>query len=265
MAYGLWLMASGVIPKVARFPPAAPHNPPPRYNPRRPHEPGSSRTHKEKRMQVLSLNIGRPQIVLRGGRQYSTAIDRRPTDARVFAEPTGFVNDRVSNDRVHGGPEKAICVFPHEHYAHFSARLGRDLAVPAFGENLTTLGLLETDVAIGDSFRVGSAVVQVSQPRQPCGTLAEKHGRRELIAWINESQFCGWYFRVVQPGEVATGDTLQRLDRPHPDATIAWAMQTLLHPAKPLAALERLLSLPELSAAWRKQATARLTGQTDDD
>lgn len=216
-------------------------------------------------MQILSLNLGRPQIVLRGGRQYSTAIDRRPATARVRADLDGLAGDRVSNTRVHGGPDKALCVYPHEHYAHFAAQLGRELAIPSFGENLTLNGLNETDAAIGDTFRAGDALLQISQPRQPCRNLADKHGRPEMIAWVNETQFCGWYFRVLEPGELATGDELRRVARPHPDATVAWAMRTLLDPARPSAALERLASLPELSAAWKGQAARRLLGGGDDD
>lgn len=153
-------------------------------------------------MRVVSLNVGRPQIVLSGGQQYSTSINRRPVQEPIEATPLGFVGDRVSNDKVHGGPDKAICCYPHEHYSHWSGILGRALEVPSFGENLTTLGMLECDVCIGDVFRVGGAEVQVSQPRLPCSKLAMKLAEQRIIRWIIENQFSGFYFRVLRAGVV---------------------------------------------------------------
>lgn len=210
-------------------------------------------------MHLAALNIGHPAVLVRHGRQYSTAINRKPVSGPVVLGPSGLEGDRVSDDRVHGGPDKAVCCYPSEHYAHFSARLGVELAVPAFGENFTTAGLVETEVCIGDTFRVGAALVQVTQPRQPCAKLAMKHDTPDLIRWVNETGYTGFYFRVLESGPVAAGDALTLLARPRPGLTIASAMRTRL--AKPLdeAAVRWLLAAPELSAAWQRELLRRLT------
>lgn len=135
-------------------------------------------------MHLVSLNVGRPQIVLRDGRQYSTAINRHRATSRVALGPEGLDGDRVADRNVHGGPDKAVCCYSREHYPYFSELLGHELAVPAFGENFTTAGLLESEVCVGDTYRVGSAVVQITQPRQPCFKLANKHRQPQIIEWI---------------------------------------------------------------------------------
>ena len=113
-----------------------------------------------KLMRIISLNIGRPQLHLRDGRPYSTAIDRRPVEGPLELTESGLVDDRVSDSKSHGGPDKALCCYPHEHYAAWRALLASPLTVPSFGENLTTEGLLEDAICIGDTLAIGSAVLQ---------------------------------------------------------------------------------------------------------
>jgi len=216
-------------------------------------------------MRLVSLNVGRPQIVLRDGRQYSTAINRHRAASRVALGPEGLDGDRVADRNVHGGPDKAICVYPREHYPHFSELLGHELAVPAFGENFTTAGLLESNVCVGDTFRVGSAIVQVSQPRQPCFKLANKHRQPQIIEWIYETGFCGFYFRVLQTGEVGSGDALEQTDRLHADLTIDRLLRVRADPQAEPQLWERLSQTLELSQSWRQHFARRTSEEVDDD
>ena len=202
-------------------------------------------------MRVVSLNIGRPQIVIVGGQQYSTSINRKPVDGPLELTPLGFAGDRVSNDEVHGGPDKAVCCYCHEHYAHWSGILGRTLEVPSFGENLTTEGMQETDVCIGDVFRLGTAEVQVTQPRLPCSKLAGKLAEPRIIKWIFENQFSGFYLRILKPGAAKAGDAFERLSRPHPDFTIAQLVRYRADKNLGAEIRDRLASLSELSESWR--------------
>jgi MOSC domain-containing protein YiiM len=199
-------------------------------------------------MRIVSLNLGRPRIVVRAGRQYSTAIDRRPVDGPVELTPEGFVGDRVADNRWHGGPDKAICCYPHEHYAHWSRELGVKLEIPSFGENFTTQGLLEREVCIGDRFRVGDAVLQVTQPRQPCWKLAGKHNQPALVKWIVAKGFTGFYLRAAP---IAAGRTIELLERPHPEMPVDRAMWIMAGIAPPEGRAE-LAALPELSQDWRE-------------
>lgn len=216
-------------------------------------------------MQIFSLNVGRPQIVIAHGRTYSTAINRRPIEGRVVLGLEGLANDRVSDRNVHGGPDKAVCCYSQEHYPYFAAKLGRELAVPSFGENFTTDGMLETGVSLGDSYRIGSAVVQVSQPRQPCLKLAMKHDEPRMIEWVNERAFCGFYFRVLEIGEVGAGDAFELLARPHPDLTIERLMRIRLGDDGSEAEAMRLAEAVELSESWRMHFQSALSGEADDD
>lgn len=210
-------------------------------------------------MRLVSLNIGRPVLVSHAGRQYSTAINRHPAAQSLRLTTLGFEGDRVADAEHHGGPDRAACCYPWEHYAHWSTRLGVELPVPSFGENLTTVGLLEDEICIGDRFSLGEAVVQVSQPRQPCYKLANKLGSPQLPAWITERAFTGFYVRVLHEGNVAPDSAFERVDRPNPGFTVARVALALLTPAGSAEERARLAELPELSAGWRQRA-ARARG-----
>jgi MOSC domain-containing protein YiiM len=209
-------------------------------------------------MHVISVNVGRPAMVVKGDRRYSTAINRRPAGGPVELTAEGFVGDHVSDHRYHGGPDKAACVYPFDHYPYWRERLDSELAVPSFGENLTTLGLLENEVCIGDRFRIGRAVVQVTQPRQPCFKLAGKHDQPQLVKWINERLWTGFYLRTLEPGPIANDDPIELLERDPAGMTVAHAMQIMLDKRASADVLRELLDVPALSKAWRTDLTERL-------
>jgi MOSC domain-containing protein YiiM len=209
-------------------------------------------------MQVVSVNVGRPMLVLKDGRTYSSAINRSPSAEPVELGPEGFAGDRVSDLKHHGGPDKAACVSAFDHYSYWGERLGRELAAPSFGENLTTLGLLETQVCIGDTFRIGQAVVQVTQPRQPCFKLANKHNEPQLIRWINHIGYTGFYVRTLGPGVVGARDPIKLLSRPAPAMPVTRAMRIMLDAAGPRDQVEALLAINALSEAWRGELHKRL-------
>ena len=203
-------------------------------------------------MRIVSVNTGRPQLVAKGGRTYSTSINRRPVTGSVQLTAEGFEYDRVSDRSVHGGPDKAICCYSHEHYPFWEERLGHDMPIPSFGENLTTEGLLETDVCIGDTYRIGTATVQVSQPRQPCAKLAGKHNEPRIIPWIWEEGYSGFYLRVLETGAIATGDAVKLIARPHSDLTILRILRLKRGDGLTKEIQTRLSDLPELANSWRE-------------
>lgn len=209
-------------------------------------------------MTIDTLSIGRPQIVLASGRQYSTSIHRKPVAGPVLLTPDGFAGDRVSSDSVHGGPDKAALCFSREHYPHYEQKLGRTLDVPAFGENLTTRGWTEELACIGDILRIGNAVVQVSQPRQPCYKLADKHAEPRLIEWVHAAAWAGFYIRVRTPGEIAAGDSITLVERPHPDFPMPLLSRSLRENPPNVELLSAIAALPELAESWRTQIEKRL-------
>lgn len=210
------------------------------------------------------MNIGRPVHVERGGRRERTAIDRKPVADRRELDVLGFDGDEVGDTKHHGGRDKAVCCYPSEHYPHFERLLARPLAIPAFGENLTLEGMAETELCIGDSLCVGSAVVQISQPRQPCGTLAAKHEEADLPRWINDAGFTGFYLRVLEPGGVAAGDTVELIERPHAEMTVARANRIMRGRETGEGAMRRLADLPLLAESWRTQLAGKLARGTAD-
>lgn len=182
----------------------------------------------------------------------SSGIVKRPIEAPVLLTREGFAGDGQADREAHGGPDKAACAYPVEHVPAWAEWLGRpDLPPGAFGENLTTTGLLETDVHIGDVFSLGDTVVQISQPRGPCYKLGARWGRKELPARMAHDGISGFYFRVLEEGEVRTGHELSLLER-RTDVTVAEVMRVGYRDRHDAAAVQRLLAVPELAEQWRE-------------
>jgi len=162
---------------------------------------------------VLSVNVGRPRSVRVGDRTVRTAIAKAPALLRVRVGRTNLEGDRQADLRVHGGPNKAVYAYDLSGYARWEAELGRALPHGQFGENLTVEGLPETEVRIGDVYRVGSALLQVSQPRSPCFKLALHMGRPDFPAAFLASGRTGFYLRVLEEGDVGAGDSIALVER----------------------------------------------------
>ena len=165
-------------------------------------------------MKILSLNVGRPRLVMRDGEPVSTGIFKEPVAGRVMLRTLNLDGDRQADLSVHGGPQKAVYAYPSEHYSFWKQELPEmDLPWGIFGENFTTDGLLETDTNIGDRFRVGSAELMVTQPRMPCYKLGIRFGRTDMIRRFLISERSGFYFSVLKEGEVGAGDEIELIAR----------------------------------------------------
>lgn len=163
-------------------------------------------------MRILSVNVGLPREVQWRGRRVRTSIWKSPVDGPVQVRTTNIDGDRQSDLSVHGGREKAVYVYPSEHYDAWRRELpDADLAWGAFGENLTVEGVLEDNVRIGDRFRAGTVEFEVTQPRQPCYKLGIRFGRDELIREFLQSGRSGFYLAVLQEGTLAAADSIERL------------------------------------------------------
>jgi MOSC domain-containing protein YiiM len=208
------------------------------------------------RTAIGPVMLGRA-VAFRG--EERSAIGKAPASAPVMAGPLGLAGDEQADLTVHGGTDKAIHHYPHDHYAAWAAELNGHplLAAPgAFGENITTTGLTEDQVCIGDRFRLGHALVEVSQGRQPCWKIDHRFERKGVTARVIETGRCGWYYRVIEPGAVAAGDTLALADRPHAEWTVARTFRLLIgggHKAEPQAVAE-LAALPALAESWQARA-----------
>lgn len=162
-------------------------------------------------MQLLSVNVGLPREVAVGGKTLRTSIFKTPVGGRLAIRDNNLDGDRQADLSVHGGVSKAIYVYPHEHYAFWRRELPDvELQPGHFGENLTSEGLLEDDVHVGDRLRIGSAELVVTQPRMPCSKLGVRFGRLDMVKRFLDSRRSGFYLAVAHEGAVAAGDPIER-------------------------------------------------------
>lgn len=203
-------------------------------------------------MIIESLNIGLPKKETFHGREMITGICKTPVSGPLNLTADGFEDDGVGDLKHHGGYDKAVCVYSLDHYPFWEKLLGIKLPGAAFGENLTVLGLHEDEVCIGDIYAAGSALLQVSQPRQPCRTLASRYGRDDMINLVRDSGLTGFYFRVLRAGRIKKGDKLQLKGKDNNLVTVAFANNIYHHRKTDCEGIERVLNVDALSASWRK-------------
>ncbi|OZI65595.1 MOSC domain-containing protein [Bordetella genomosp. 1] len=184
----------------------------------------------------------------------TSAIAKHALAAPVAVGPLGLAGDEQADPRFHGGPEKAVHHYAYEHYPFWQQALGARevLTRPgAFGENISTVGLTEREVCIGDIYRCGTLVLQVSQARQPCWKLDVRFAHKGMAAEVQRSGLTGWYYRVLEPGTLHAGAQLERIARPRPGWTLARIQDLLNRRVVDGAALAELADMPELSPNWR--------------
>jgi MOSC domain-containing protein YiiM len=208
---------------------------------------------------LLSLQVGLPQEVAdlhapkAPSRTWITGMFKSPVTGPVWVGRLHLEGDGQADLRNHGGPDKAVNAYPSERYPHWRRALGLE-AMPfgAFGENFTTQGLLETTVCIGDTFAVGDAVVQVSQPRQPCWKLSYRWRVDDLARQVVATGFTGWYFRVLKEGYLRAGMAITLVERPCPEWPVSVANTIMHHRKQDLGAARDLASCRFLSQTWRR-------------
>ncbi len=191
-----------------------------------------------------------------------TGIFKHPISEPIRLDRHNLAGDGQADLVHHGGIDKAVCAYPSEHWLYWRGILPpHRLAGGAFGENFTLEGLTEADVCIGDVFSVGSAVLQISQPRQPCWKLARRWEIKDLAVQVERTGFTGWYFRVIQEGTVEPGAPLQLMERHCPKWTIATANRIMHHERNNRTAAEHLSLCPLLSASWQQTLRQRCRNQ----
>ena len=211
-------------------------------------------------MRVVSLSVGLPREVEWDGNTVLTSIFKEPVDRRLRVTRLNFEGDEQSDLTVHGGVDKAVYVYPSEHYESWRRELaGMDLPPAMFGENLTTEGLRE-DVRIGDRFRIGSAEFVVTQPRLPCYKLGIRFGRMDMLKRMLRSGRTGFYFAVTTEGEVGAGDAIEPIARAEEDLTVADIVNLYTVDAKNQELLWRATRSEFLPESWKDYFRKRLRG-----
>jgi MOSC domain-containing protein YiiM len=213
-------------------------------------------------MKIISLNVGRPQLVERNGEVVSTGIFKEPVTGRVMMRTLNLDGDRQADLSVHGGPFKAVYGYPSEHYDYWKRELP-DMELPwgVFGENFTTEGLFETELNIGDRFRLGSAELMVTQPRMPCYKLGIRFGRVDIIKRFLVSERSGFYFSVLKEGDVGTGDEFELIAKNVSGVKVVDVTRLYSSEKENVELMQRAIATEALPDSWREYFRKRLDHQ----
>ena len=209
-------------------------------------------------MKIISINVGRPRLVESNGQIVSTGIFKNPVEGRVMLRTLNLDGDRQADLTVHGGPDKAVYLYPSEHYEYWRKELpGTELPWGMFGENLTTEGLDES-VNIGDRFRIAGVELTVTQPRMPCYKLGIKFGRPDILRRFLKSGRSGFYLSVQREGEVGAGDEIEPLQRDSHNVTVSDITSLYSREKTNVELMRRAIAVPALPQSWREYFEKRL-------
>lgn len=217
-------------------------------------------------MRIAEVRVGTPRPF--GPKGELSAIDKEPVAGPVQATRTGLAGDVQGDPLRHGGPDKAIHAYPMAHYPVWAIErpdIAARLYPGAFGENLVVEDCTEADICLGDQWRIGGALLEVSQGRQPCWKLNTRFDRPDMARCVQTTGRAGWYFRVLEPGAIAAGDRAAMVARTNPDWPLPRVTRLLYHEVMDRDALMALAGLPGLPESWRTLALRRLaTGAVED-
>ena len=217
-------------------------------------------------MELISVNVGLPRVAMRNGEPVSTGIFKEPVSDRVMLRTLNLDGDRQADLSVHGGPSKAVYVYPSEHYEYWKRELPEmELPWGMFGENFTTEGLHEAQLNIGDQFRIGSAVVMVTEPRMPCYKLGIRFGRTDIIKRFLASERTGFYLSVLREGEVGVGDQFELIENNKQSVRVSDVTRLYTRDKHNTELLSRAIRVEALPEGWKgyfQHQLEKLTGSS---
>lgn len=202
---------------------------------------------------VVSVRVGMPQkTTAPNGRPWETAIFKEEVSGPVVLGRENLTGDYQANRKYHGGPDKAICFYASEHYPFWREKARPDMDCGAFGENLTVEGLTEGFVCVGDTLQVGTARLQIAQPRQPCANVSKRWSNTKVPALMQTTGYTGYYARVLETGTLEAGNTVTVMERPHPEWNLDRANRLMYDDTANPEEIAALRALPLLSAEWKR-------------
>lgn len=205
--------------------------------------------------------LGDPDAKHPMDREWESGIFKEKTPGEVWLTKTNLIGDAVADTKVHGGPEKALFAYPAKHYDYWKENLETDeIDIGGFGENLAVKGLDEENVCIGDTYKLGETVIQVSQPRRPCWKPARRFRVMDLALRIQNSGLTGWYYRVLEEGYIKSGLPFELIDRPYPRWTVAAANEVMYTHKDDMELTKALAHCDLLATNWKRTLSRRLEG-----
>ena len=206
----------------------------------------------------MNLSIGLPQKLVYGNnKEMETGIYKLSTEKALLTK-NGFSGDGVANLKFHGGPDRAVCFYPYEHYVQWEREFNRPLPSSAFGENVTASHMLEEDVFIGNIYQLGEAVIQITQGRIPCSTINKRTNNDLILDRLIETGFTGYFARVLEEGIVDKDSPITLLETHPKQVSVLFANETYFHKQKDVERIHTILEVDELANDWRERLTKRL-------
>lgn len=210
------------------------------------------------RAAIKNLAVGMPEKMVYGdGKTMETAIRKKQVE-KVYLTKDGFEGDGVADLKNHGGPDRAVCIYPYEHYDYWNGHFGTQLPHAAFGENLTVTNMLEQDVCIGDIFQVGEAIIQVTQGRVPCHTIDKRLDMKPLLKDMVKTGYTGYLCRVLEEGTIRADSTIRLVSKDPQQVSVLYANEINFHRPKDVDGIVKVLEAEELADEWRQFLTKRL-------
>lgn len=219
-------------------------------------------------MEVIVQSLLAGKISPLGERQAPSGINKKPVSGPVRLLRDGLECDEQGDKKVHGGPEKAVHHYPRDHYADWLNDLGENEQLNdagAFGENISTIGLTEQNVAVGDRFRIGTAIIEVSQGRQPCWKLNARFNVPDMAVRVQKTGRTGWYYRVLEEGVVAQDDAMKLIERLSPEWTLHRLWHLLYVDTLNYDELAQMANIVHLADGWKRYAIRRLENRKVED
>lgn len=207
---------------------------------------------------ITNFAVGLPEKMAYGnGKEMETAIRKQPVQ-EAYLTKDGFEGDGVADLKHHGGPERAVCIYPYEHYAYWNDSFDTQLPRAAFGENLTVTNMLERDICIGDIFQVGEAIIQVTQGRVPCNVIDRRFDMKPLLKQMVQIGYTGYLCRVLEEGMVRADSTIRTVAKDPQQVSVLYANEVNYHRPKDIDGIVKVLEVEELADEWRQFLTKRL-------
>ena len=208
---------------------------------------------------IESLQVGLPEKLRTAqNRTWESAIAKKPVQGAVSLGEENFAGDYQANRKYHGGPDKAVCAYSCEHFPVWNARFELTLPGGAFGENLTVADLTEDKICVGDVLAIGTAILQISQPRMPCASVAKRWNRPDLPQAMMDTGFTGFYCRVLRTGDIEAGQVVAITERIYPEWSVARANRTLYGNEASRDEIAALRDLPLLTGEWKRALGRKL-------
>jgi MOSC domain-containing protein YiiM len=215
-----------------------------------------------KDIELKNFSIGLPQKMKYGfDKEIDTGICKKTTE-EAFLTKEGFRGDGVADLRYHGGPDRAVCVYPYEHYSLWEKEFNHTFSSSTFGENLTVTNMLEKDVYIGDIFRIGEAVIQITQGRIPCSTITKRTNHPSLLKRMVQTGFTGYLCRVLEEGSVRKDSKITLVESHAKQVTILYANEIYFHDQKNVEGIKKVLGVQEMANEWQELLVNRLNKLT---